>query len=596
MPAETHVNHGPIGRDEIFEIVRDRLADILEIEPGTISEGQSFVDDLDADSLALIELVEALEEELGERTVGFRIEDEDLEDLKTVRDAVDYVFDRVKGELTSPRSERSRPYSTQRPRLHVRATRSCCAARMAHRSWCAEDRGDRRNERLEFLGDAVLGWVVADLVYRSYTDLPEGELTELRKSVVERDGAGRGGGRARPRRSPAARQGRGRRRRAREAVDPVRRAGGGDRRGLPRRRRGGGVRRWSSGCSATGSRARRASASTGSTTRRCCRSWRAPLRRRPRSTSCATTARPRQALLRHGRSSPAQVVGEGEGRSKKRPSRRPPREACARAAGLTANRCLSCPRSRPSGAGSSAQVVGRRIDRVEVGRERTVRRTSRAGVDRRADRRHDHGRRPARQVPALRARHRRRVMIHLRMSGQVLLAAGGRRAPAHTHVVMHLAERRASGRGAVVRRPAHVRRGRRVRPGQRRGRAARAGQAGLDPVADGLDACRRCAALAAPRHRRLKALLLDQHVIAGIGNIYCRRDPAPGQAAPRPHGRRRSTPARSRRLHARIHEVLRAAIEAGGSTLGDAQYVDLDGEGGWYQDAPPGLRPAASAA
>ena len=91
MPAETHVEHGPLGRDEIFEIVRDRLADILEIEPGTISEGQSFVDDLDADSLALIELVEALEEELGERSVGFRIDDEDLEDLKTVRDAVDYV-------------------------------------------------------------------------------------------------------------------------------------------------------------------------------------------------------------------------------------------------------------------------------------------------------------------------------------------------------------------------------------------------------------------------------------------------------------------------------------------------------------------------
>jgi acyl carrier protein len=49
------------------------------------------VEDLDADSLALIELVEALEEELGERTVGFRIDDEDLEDLRTVRDAVDYV-------------------------------------------------------------------------------------------------------------------------------------------------------------------------------------------------------------------------------------------------------------------------------------------------------------------------------------------------------------------------------------------------------------------------------------------------------------------------------------------------------------------------
>ena len=95
MPAETHVEHGPLGRDEIFAIVRDRLADILEIEPDTISEGQSFVDDLDADSLALIELVEALEEELADRTVGFRIEDEDLEDLKTVRDAVDYVVGRL---------------------------------------------------------------------------------------------------------------------------------------------------------------------------------------------------------------------------------------------------------------------------------------------------------------------------------------------------------------------------------------------------------------------------------------------------------------------------------------------------------------------
>jgi acyl carrier protein len=95
VPAETSVQQGPIGREEIFEIVRDRLADILEIEPTTISEGQSFVDDLDADSLALIELVEALEEELSGRIDGFRIEDEDLEDLKTVRDAVDYVHERA---------------------------------------------------------------------------------------------------------------------------------------------------------------------------------------------------------------------------------------------------------------------------------------------------------------------------------------------------------------------------------------------------------------------------------------------------------------------------------------------------------------------
>jgi acyl carrier protein len=82
-------------RQQVFELIRDRLADILEVDPSTIHEGDSFADDLEADSLALIELVEALEEELGERTVGFRIDDEDLEDLKSVRDAVDYVVGRL---------------------------------------------------------------------------------------------------------------------------------------------------------------------------------------------------------------------------------------------------------------------------------------------------------------------------------------------------------------------------------------------------------------------------------------------------------------------------------------------------------------------
>ncbi|MEI6402354.1 MAG: acyl carrier protein [Actinomycetota bacterium] len=86
-----------LDRAAVFAIVRANLADILEIDASTISEGQSFADDLEADSLALIELVEALEEEFAERSIEFRIEDEDLEDLKTVRDAVDYVHDRVKG-------------------------------------------------------------------------------------------------------------------------------------------------------------------------------------------------------------------------------------------------------------------------------------------------------------------------------------------------------------------------------------------------------------------------------------------------------------------------------------------------------------------
>jgi acyl carrier protein len=95
LPAETHVERGPLDRQQVLELIRERLADILEIGPETINESSSFTEDLDADSLALIELVEALEEELGERSVGFRINDEDLEDLKTVGDAVDYVVARL---------------------------------------------------------------------------------------------------------------------------------------------------------------------------------------------------------------------------------------------------------------------------------------------------------------------------------------------------------------------------------------------------------------------------------------------------------------------------------------------------------------------
>lgn len=95
MPAETHVEQPPLDRGAVFELIRDRLAEILEIDAASINEGDSFADDLEADSLALIELVEALEEELAERSTGFRIEDEDLEDMATVRDAVDYVVARV---------------------------------------------------------------------------------------------------------------------------------------------------------------------------------------------------------------------------------------------------------------------------------------------------------------------------------------------------------------------------------------------------------------------------------------------------------------------------------------------------------------------
>lgn len=58
---------------------------------------------------------------------------------------------------------------------------------LAHRSYCAEHPGEVSNERLEFLGDAVLGLVVADRVYRDYPELPEGELAKVRAHVVSTD-------------------------------------------------------------------------------------------------------------------------------------------------------------------------------------------------------------------------------------------------------------------------------------------------------------------------------------------------------------------------------------------------------------------------
>ena len=68
---------------------------------------------------------------------------------------------------------------------HVFADGALLRRAMAHRSWCAEQPGVvHSNERLEFLGDAVLGWVVADLAYHRHGELAEGKLTDLRKSIV----------------------------------------------------------------------------------------------------------------------------------------------------------------------------------------------------------------------------------------------------------------------------------------------------------------------------------------------------------------------------------------------------------------------------
>ncbi len=55
---------------------------------------------------------------------------------------------------------------------------------LTHRSWCAENPGEASNERLEFLGDAVLGLVVTDHIFTSHPEMTEGSLAKLRAAVV----------------------------------------------------------------------------------------------------------------------------------------------------------------------------------------------------------------------------------------------------------------------------------------------------------------------------------------------------------------------------------------------------------------------------
>lgn len=60
---------------------------------------------------------------------------------------------------------------------------SLLSGALTHRSWCAEF-GGPSNERLEFLGDAVLSMAVTQLIYRAYPELPEGQLAKIRSGVV----------------------------------------------------------------------------------------------------------------------------------------------------------------------------------------------------------------------------------------------------------------------------------------------------------------------------------------------------------------------------------------------------------------------------
>jgi acyl carrier protein len=77
-------------RETVFATLRDAAVEVLGVEAGAIVEDANFKDDLDADSLDLVELVMALEERLD-----ITVPEEDLEGVETIGQALDLVLSKV---------------------------------------------------------------------------------------------------------------------------------------------------------------------------------------------------------------------------------------------------------------------------------------------------------------------------------------------------------------------------------------------------------------------------------------------------------------------------------------------------------------------
>jgi len=75
----------------VYDRIKDIVVDKLGVDEGDVDEGASFVDDMGADSLDLVELIMAFEEEFSTDGQAVEISDEDAGNINTIKDAVDYL-------------------------------------------------------------------------------------------------------------------------------------------------------------------------------------------------------------------------------------------------------------------------------------------------------------------------------------------------------------------------------------------------------------------------------------------------------------------------------------------------------------------------
>jgi formamidopyrimidine-DNA glycosylase len=171
-------------------------------------------------------------------------------------------------------------------------------------------------------------------------------------------------------------------------------------------------------------------------------------------------------------------------------------------------------------------------------------------------------------------------MIHLRMSGRLLLVGPDAPLEAHTHVVIGL--RRPDGTVIDLRFVDPRTFGEVVVFDPDTGLVPEIGRLGLDPLVDEFAFEQFIAALMRRHRSGLKAALLDQSVVAGIGNIYV--DEILHRTRVRPDRKVETlSTMQLRALHANTVAVIGEAVDAGGSTLSDTQYVDALGREGIFQ-------------